>query len=59
MGVPVSSDVVVGEVWAVLLVLFVAVGSLEISVNFLFPRVILGTLNPKTRPLPYGGAGRA
>ena len=41
MGVQVSCDVVVGEVWAIVLVLFEAVSSLGFDVGFFFPRVIL------------------
>ena len=41
MGVQVSGGVVVLEAWAIPLVLFVAVASLELYEGFLFSRVML------------------
>jgi hypothetical protein len=41
VGVQVSGDVVVGEVWAVILVIFEAVSSLGFDMGRLFPRVML------------------
>ena len=49
MGVQVSSDVVVGEVWVVLLILFAAVATLEFAMDLLFPLAMLsrfGSLSP-------------
>ena len=57
-GVHVSSDVVVGEVWAVLLVLFIAVVSLGFDVYFLFPRVLLSRLVTLSLTAVVRGRGR-
>ena len=57
MGVQVSGDVVVGEVWAVVLVLFEAVSSLGFDVGFLFPRVMLSRF-VALFPLVLRGRGR-
>jgi hypothetical protein len=58
MGVHVSRDVVVSEVWAVLLVLFVVVVSLRFAVDFLFPRVMLSRFVALSPTMVLRGRGR-
>ena len=57
MGVQVSGDVVVGETWAFILVLFEAVSSLRFDMGFLFPRMLL-TSFVTFSPMVLGGRGR-
>jgi len=58
VGVEVSGDVVVGEMWAVLLVRFKAVVSLGFDVDFLFPRVIVSRFATLSPMVVLRGRGR-
>ena len=58
MGVQISGDVVEGEVWAVLLVFFVAVVYLGFDVDFLFLRVMLSRFVALSPMVVLGGRGR-
>ena len=56
VGLQFFRDVVIGDMWAFLLDIFVAVVSLRSAVYFLFPP---GDVVSLCRPLPYGGVERA
>ena len=58
VGVRVFGDVVVGEVWAFLLVLFEAVSCLGFDVGFLFPRMSLARFVILVSPMVLRGRWR-